>query len=98
LRRLCADEIAIGNDHNCVLPVPRHNLRPVVKGAVDHLAETSLGILKLPTVHFAQVRQPGGPILVSASQQNKGSLQGSASSASSPLQLDDVEEVKFCRN
>jgi hypothetical protein len=50
---LCADEIAIGDNHDSILAVPRHVLRPIMKRPVDNVAEASLGILKLPRVHFA---------------------------------------------
>jgi len=51
LWRLRAHEIAIGDNHDSVLAVPRHDLRPVVESPFDDLAEASLGILKLPGIH-----------------------------------------------
>ena len=55
--RLRADEIAIGDNHDSILAVPCHDLRPVMKRPFDHLAESSLGVLKLSSVHFAQIRE-----------------------------------------
>jgi len=51
LHWLCPDKLAVGNDHDSVLAMPGHHLRSVMKRPVDDLAESGLGILKLPSVH-----------------------------------------------
>jgi hypothetical protein len=50
LCRLCADEIAIGDNHDSILAVPRHDLRPIMKRPVDNLAEARLGILNQESI------------------------------------------------
>jgi hypothetical protein len=50
LCRLCADEIAIGDNHDSILAVTRHDLRPIMKRPLDNLAEASLGILNQESI------------------------------------------------
>jgi hypothetical protein len=51
LCRRRADEIAIGDNHNSVLAMPRHDPGSLAMRPFDDLAEASLGILKLSSVH-----------------------------------------------
>ena len=49
--RLRTHEIAICDDHDSFLAVPRYDLRPVVKRLLDNLAKAGPGILQLLGVH-----------------------------------------------
>ena len=76
--RLCAHEIAIGNNHDSVLAVPRHDLRPVMKRPFDDLAEASFSILKLPSVHWVRpvIRDNSGQKVTLFSSMNLSILNG----------------------
>jgi len=65
LRWLGPGELAIGNNHDSILAMPGHHLRSVMQRSVDDLAESGLGILKLPSVHRRPLARAGAHAVIS---------------------------------